>query len=396
MGAFYDSSLLAWVEAVAVGLVPRLEGADALAVEILAGPGIDERRARRVFGERLARRLGDEDVSVVPRRPGIPALALTLSFSGSDAWAIGALEVRGSESALAARFSLDRELEALLGATQSHLGQGRWVLERMGAVPAGVLDLRLLDLDDRDGDEIALLTVDGLRTLRFDPGAARPTPLGGPWPLGTAAHADHPAGWLAQDGDLLLATTSAWPSSRIDPRSGQVRPIGSDELHLGQPEDPARPSALPARRLEAPEVGVDLAELAPGGPNRVRDLQLWPGGEGLVWVDAAGRLGGRGPAGEPVALSGGAVGDRVVLGDLDADGRMDLATTAASSPGDPDQLSVHRLDGSATPLLFQAEFVGGISALGLGDLDFDGAPDLLFVEEAGGAEAVLWRLERRR
>ncbi len=68
----------------------------------------------------------------------------------------------------------------------------------------------------------------------------------------------------------------------------------------------------------------------------------------------------------------------------------------AGGPGDPDRLSVHRLDDGGSPLIFEAGFDGSIAALAVGDLDFDGLPDLVLAEETGGDVAVLWRLERRR
>lgn len=401
VGAFYDSSLLAWVDAVVQSLLPRLEGASALSLELSAEAELDERKARRVFGERLRLRLLDEDVAVIPRSDGAPHLSLALSLMGGEAWAVGLL--RGGpaiDGALAVSWPIDRELEALLVAPNARLGQGRWALERLGTVPSGVLDLALLDLDSRAGDEVALLTVDGLRTLRFDEGAARPVPLGGPWALGSAAHGRFAAGWLAVEGGALIGATTAWSPVGIDAQTGSLSPIDGP-LRLRQPRDPAHPDALAADGIEGPDLRLrrpegPLADVLAAAPDRLRDLQLWPGHAAAVWVGADGRIGGVRPGGAPLQPPVGQAGDRIVLGDLDADGRVDLAVTEASAPGDPDRLSVFRLDEDGSPLLFQAALEGSVVALGLGDLDFDGQPDLVLVEEGDGAEAVLWRLERRR
>ncbi len=401
VGAFYDSSLLAWVDAIAQALVPRLEGGSELSLEVQCAAGLDERRARRVFVERLGRRLAHESVLLSEPGPSRTHLAVTLSLEEGAAWAVGRLRLPGErDGALAVSWPLDRELEALLAAPHARLGQGQWALDRLGTVPAGVLDLVLLSLDDREGDEVALLSVDGLRTLRFDEGAARPQALGGPWALPGPPHGRFASGWLAPWNDGLALATSSWPAGALDPRTGRGIDGPAGPM-LRQPRDAAHPRTLEADALGgadlrlAPVDGA-LAPVLAGAPARLRDLQIWPGEDAAVWVGHDGRLGGVRPGGGLLEPPAARVGDRIVLGDLDADGRVDLAVTEALGPGEPDRLSLFRLDERGSPLLFQATFEGSLAALALGDLDFDGQPDLLLVEETGSDRAVLWRLERRR
>ncbi len=394
MGAFYDSSMLAWIDALAVALLPRLGGTGHLSVRAEVGPGLDELRAGRLVIDQLRRRL--PEVAISEASAGRPHLALTLSLEGGEVWAVGRLTGAAIDGALAVSWPVDRELEALLAAPHARLGQGRWALERLGTVPSGVLDLVLLDLEGDDGDEIAVLSVEGLRTLRFDDGGARPQPLGGPWPLGDAPHGRFATGWIAASAGGLAAATSAWAPVLVDPATGATR-SGPAGPHLRQPPDPARPPSLEAGALDGADLRLaDGADLPDGIPDRVRDLQLWPGEASALWVGPDGRLGGVRAGGGGFEAPAGPVGDRIVLTDLDRDGRMDLALTGAGGPGDPDRLSVHRLDDGGSPLIFEAGFDGSIAALAVGDLDFDGLPDLVLAEETGGDVAVLWRLERRR
>jgi hypothetical protein len=133
-------------------------------------------------------------------------------------------------------------------------------------------------------------------------------------------------------------------------------------------------------------------------PSLVRDALQSPAQEGAwVWIDADGRLGAHGPGQSPFFLPvPDRVGDRFLMVDLDGDGERELVTSAATAPGEGDEVTIYALDAgleSAT-VLFRATLSGGsIVALAEGELDFDGSPDVLIIEETAGREAVLWRLE---
>lgn len=389
----YDSSLLGWLDAVATRVEQRLaaDGQTALSLRVTGGLGIDERKASRVFERRLRARLADAGI-----RPGAgPELLLALSLEGGVAWAVGELSGPQGTQAVAVSWPADRELEVVLGSSPARTGQGRWTLERLGTAPPGVLDALLVDLDGREGDEIVLLGVQGLSTWLYDAGDPRPVPLGGPYPLGAGPWPPLVAGWLAADGGQLLVADTAHGLQRMTPGGARVAAEGGVPLRQPAAGGGAgwlllEPAGLPD--LQPPPWPEGVSWGPP--PEAVRDLRLLPDEGGAIWVDAAGRLGGAFPAGAPRALPTGLVGDRVVVADLDRDGRLDLAATDPSGPGDPDRLSVFRLDAQTASLLFRASFDGPIVALAEGDLDFDGRPDLLVVED--GERATLWRLERTR
>ena len=82
--------------------------------------------------------------------------------------------------------------------------------------------------------------------------------------------------------------------------------------------------------------------------------------------------------------------------DLDGDGAAELVTTAATAPGEPDQLVVRRpaSDGSSSTVLLRSPLGGGsVVGLAAGHLDFDARVDVVVVEESGdGGTWTLWRL----
>ena len=399
---FYGSSLLAWVDAVAAALEERARegGATAVRLDVRGGRGIADRKAARVFQPRLAERLRERG-RLVAAEGGL-RVRVELSIDAGLIWAVGLLE--GEElpgpAAFAVSWPMDRELEAVLATAPTRAGQARWSMERLGTVPAGVLDVALVDLDGDRADEIVLLSIDGVRTLRFAAGDARPEPLGGPWAL--PGDRDWPrvvAGWLARSGDRKVRIgTTAGHAGELDASAGRWS-RGATGIPLEQPDDPGRDPILLAR-LEGSGPLLHLFDPNEALPELLRDAVRLPGlGPAWVWVGADGRLGGVKEDGGAVSLPEGRVGDRLLLADLDGDGLLELVTTDASDPMSPDHITVHRLGGrldSHSVLFRSALDGGGAVALAAGDLDFDGRADLVVVEEGRGSEAVLWRVERSR
>jgi len=287
-------------------------------------------------------------------------------------------------------------LEALLASGSARFGQARWTMQRLGTAPAGVLDVVLQDLDDDGGDDIVLLSVDGVRAFRFGVGESRPERLGGPWSLpGDRLWPRTVAGWLAvEGGDRFRVGTTAGHASILDVSSG--RWTAADRgVPLRQPRDDSRTAYLAATLAGG---GPDLraSALDPQLPETAREVARLPGPEGgWIWIRADGSLGG--VVGEtPATLPEGRFGDRVVLDDLDGVAGLELVTSTASAPTEPDVITIHRLADGLTghSVLFAAPLEGSVVAMAAGDLDFDGDPDLLVVEEGRGDLAVLWRVER--
>ncbi len=400
--AFYDSSLLSLVDQVARALEARVSESDSTRVEleVRGGRGVADRKAARVFRPRLERRLADRG-SVSVGRGGVKA-TLELSIEGPTLWVVGVLEGGGlpGASAVAVRISVDRELETVLGASSARTGQARWVMERLGTVPAGVLDADLLDVDRDGADEVVLLSVDGVRTLQLAPGDPRPKLLGGPWPLpGGGSWPRLVAGWVAAEGRSVQVATTAGHSARLDPVRGTWKAQAETGVPLKQPPDPAHEAVLRVPRIGR---GVDLdgSLLAQEIPAGVRDAIRFPGLDDCwLWVDSSGFLGAWLPTVGETTLPEGRFGDRIVVADLDANGQVDLVTSDASAPGEPDQVTIHRIASDLTEhgVLFRSSLGGGsVVALAAGDLDFDGNLDLVVVEEGVGPEALLWRIELGR
>ncbi|MCP4867610.1 MAG: VCBS repeat-containing protein [Proteobacteria bacterium] len=400
---YYGSSLLAWVDAVAAAVEDRAHegGVTLVSVEVQGGRGVEDRKADRVFGPRLSRQLQSRgELSVVqPGTRGSLQIRIELSLEGSRLWAVGLAEggKLDGPAALAVSWTVDRELETVLLSGGARAGQARWSMQRLGTAPAGVLDAALVDLDGDGGDEIILLGTDGVRALRYRGADARPEAVGGPWALpGGGEWPRVIAGWIAPDGGSgVRIGTTAGHAATLNAASGRWSAVGTPAaIPLRQPRDASR-TAWRGGDLVGAGADLDGQSLGDGLPERVRDAVLLPNGT-WIWLDGNGRLGARYTP--SVSLPAGRFGDRFVLADLDGDGTHDLVTTSASPPGEPDSVTIHRLDAALEghSVLFSSSLDGSVVAVCAGDLDFDGETDLLLVEEGRDADAVLWRVERSR
>ena len=372
-------------------------------LDLVASRGIDKDKAERVFLPRLRKRLRDGGV-LVPTNEAALRARVTLSEEGGLVWAVTMLEggPLPGPSVVAASVAVDKELEASIGVVVRP-AQSRWVLERVGTLPTGVLDVALVDVDDDGADELVVLSVDGARTYDVAAGLVRthgPVRLPGDrrWPR-------VPVGWAARaDDDTVWFATSAGDALVLDARAGRFTTAPADGVPLRQPgpKGAGEPLLLASGRYGSPVLSLPLATIAGarvatnGLPPRVRDVVRWPGRtDAWVWVDEDGGLGAK-VGDQPAAiLSPERVGDRVVVADLDGDGEPEIAATAAAYPGEPDHVVLLRATPSlqSVAVLFRSPLSGGaIAAAAVGQLDTDGRADLVVVEETG-SEALVWRLE---
>lgn len=86
------------------------------------------------------------------------------------------------------------------------------------------------------------------------------------------------------------------------------------------------------------------------------------------------------------------VGVAFDVGDVDRDGRIDVAYAGAGAPGDPDAVRVVPVT-DPRRTLFRRAFTGGVAAVALVDLDGDGAAEVIAAVRLPGSPRVdLWRL----
>lgn len=375
-------------------------------LEVSAARGVDPNKARRLFSTRLEGRLR-AGTRLLPRVGAGVRLRVALSQEGTRVFVVSELEggPLPAPSVVVVSAAIDRELEQTLGAGL-RASRGRWGIERLGTVPAGVLDVLLHDLDGDLAAEFVLLSVDGVRLYRYLPGDRSPRLIAGPLPLpGAMQWPRLRSGWLAVDaaGRPWLAT-NAGHRLVLDVEQQQLLPAAEPGVPLRQSRD-LRGGGAPV--LLSGRIGTPLLFLAgpntdPAlrgvwrGPASVRDVQVLPGQTSWLWNDESGRPGLQRANGEVSLLAGlERVGDRLTLADFDRDGRPELVSSAATGPEESDEIAIHDLDPSraSTSLRFRAPLSGGsIVAVAVGEIDLDGAPDLIVVEELAEG-AVLWRVE---
>ncbi len=387
----------------------RLSGAIILEVE--PARGIDAARVERAFVPRLKRRLKDGGVLQAAPEATVRCRD-TVSEERGLVWATSLCEGGAliGPTAVAVSRPVDKELEGALGASVTP-AQTRFVLERLGAVASGVLDLALIDVTGDGVDEVAVLGVDALRVYavggnRLERMAVQTLPPDRRWPrvvTGWLAPLPGARLWLVTSAghslvwDAALARFDAAPSGLV-PLRGAPDPAGSRTAASAGAAPPAPLSArwrLGSPVLALPLVTIEDTQVKSGLPALVRDVAAVPG-RARTWVaiDEHGQLVSQSGDGAALPLSSERVGDRVVLADLNGDGEPELVTSAASAPGEPDHLVLRRLarDLASSSVVFRSQLSGGsIAAAGAGRLEPGGRPEVVLVEEVG-TEALAWRL----
>ncbi len=401
-------SLQHFVDAIAMALQDRartegFRGGVRLVLE--AARGVDQQRARLALLPRLKKALrgGPLDAADGPLRARV-----ALSEESGTVWAVIVVDGPGTDgpSTVVVSATVDRELLTALGAI-ARTTQGRFVLERSGTLPSTAgcptLDVALVDADGDPALDLAVLSRCAVEVVRVDD-SPRLERIAGPYALPARRWPRVALGWLApvgQPAQRLWLATSAGHALVVDVRTGATRDAPADLVPLRGAATRDAPLALRGRFgspvLSLPLRTVDGADvLVPGLPSRVRDLAVVPGSDVWVFVAEDGTLAGHDGDGELQPLAPERVGDRVVALDLDGDGEPELLTTAAVSPGEPDQLVLRRPvpDGSSSTVLLKSPLGGGsIVGIAVGHVDYDARTDVVIVEESlDGAAQTLWRL----
>jgi hypothetical protein len=262
----------------------------------------------------------------------------------------------------------------------------RWKPVRIGTIELGapLVALVAADLDHDNKAELYAVTtrevvaiaakdrVKELARVGFVGDAAVPRPR-------------DPVGAAVVEGDAVIASASPWARSlRVTWQGAALR---------GEPGDPGfelcageRAQLAPGRNFfgegAAAYFGVRCADLvdARGAPLHVR-AQLSTASKLEI---AAGRA----------RRELGNVGAAFVVADLDRDGSPEVIYTSARPPGDPDMVEVRAALAEDRKPRFKKPFpASGVAALAVGDLDGDGAVEVIAAVRLVGATKIdLWRL----
>jgi len=373
------------------------------------GRGVDLQKARTALVPRVKKALKNLWAADAPLKA-----RLALSEENGKLWAVIVVEGPGLDapSTIVVSVDVDRELSLALGAV-GRQAQGRFLLERKGVLPTTtrcpVLDTALVDLDGDPALELAVLSRCGVEVFSVDD-SPRLQRLAGPFPLPERRWPRVALGWLVAEADkgdrghTVWAATSAGHSVFVDVRAAvkdAVKDAPDERVPLRSVSNRDGPLALHWRFgspvLSLPLVspgGIDI--VVPGLPLRVRDLVRWPGSDGWIFVAEDGSLLARDEDAALQSLAPERIGDRILLVDVDADGEPELVTSAASSPGEPDQLVLRRVGPgleTSTVLLKSPLSGGSIVGIAAGHIDYDARLDVLIIEELASGEAQVWRLE---
>jgi hypothetical protein len=259
---------------------------------------------------------------------------------------------------------------------------------------------------DRDGrDEIALLTTREVEILRVsisERGFVRPRRVA-TIPLvlrGAPSRSLRPVGTLAvrEDGAIVGRTSehaTGFSIARAGDRwtvaesvecgeNGFPLEDGCAQRVVGRDFYQAELTALPGRE-------VPLAAVS-GFYSRVHARVIAPTGESAdmeVVVTPRGRLGSRADQ-----LRNGIAGYGAALGlaDLDQDGAPEVLTSDPSAPGEPDRLHLLRLrrDAALVAVWSSEPLAGAIWVAGSGDVDGDGIDELVAIEEPASGPSLMW------
>jgi hypothetical protein len=317
----------------------------------------------------------------------------------------GVLAPRAELSArVSTRIPLDAYLRTFAGALPL-LTQERVRALSGNLFGRGYLAIASIDFD-RDGrDELALLTAREIEILRgfitergflrLRRAALIPLAL-----RGAAQRSQRPIGTLALDanGRLVGRTSEHATGFSIERTGGEWTLSEWNECgELGFPLDDGCAQRVVGRdffQAELTSLGgrpVPVASVS-GFYHRAHAVVIGSGGDAIdmeIVVTPRGRLGSR--AGE---LRSGIAGYGAALGlaDVDQDGAPEVLTSDVTGPGEADRLHLLRLrrDAAIVSVWSSEPMPGMVLVAGAADVDGDGADELLAIEERTTAPCRLW------